>query len=227
MDRTYLPAHFAETRTDVLHGLIREHPLGTLVVLGREGLIANHLPFELDPEPAPFGTLRAHVSRANGVWRELPSAAEALVVFQGAQAYVTPAWYATKKEHGKVVPTWNYAVVHAHGAMRAVDDPEWLRGLVTRLTERFETPRAEPWRVTDAPADYVDKQLRGIVGLEMPIARLIGKWKMSQNRSREDRAGVVQGLRALEGEEERRVADAVEERMERDPGEAGESTPSN
>jgi transcriptional regulator len=189
----YLPSHFEETRVDTLHALIRAHPFGALVTLGPGGLDANHVPFEVDPDPAPFGTLRAHVARANPVWREV-AGAEVLVLFQGAETYISPSWYPTKQETAKVVPTWNYAVVHAHGSLRAIDDREWLRAFVTRLTDRHEAARADPWKVTDAPADYTDAMLGGIVGLEIPITRLVGKWKVSQNRPAQDRAGVVEGL---------------------------------
>jgi transcriptional regulator len=177
-----------------MHGLIREHPLGLLVTLGSEGLNGNHIPIEVDPDPAPFGTLRAHVARANPVWRDHATDVEALVVFQGPAGYVTPSWYPTKQESGKVVPTYNYAVVHAYGPMRIVEDAAWLRSLVGRLTDRFEATRDEPWRVTDAPADYIDAQLRAIVGIEIPITRLLGKWKMSQNRPEADRASVERAL---------------------------------
>jgi transcriptional regulator len=190
----YVPSHFAETRTEVLHQLIREHSQAVLVTLGSSGLTANHIPFELDPDPAPFGTLRGHVARANPVWHDFSKGMEALVVFQGPQAYISPSWYETKKQTGKVVPTYNYIVVHAHGALRVVEDPIWLRGLVERLTNRFEGERAEPWRVTDAPGEFVDKMLGAIVGLEIPLTRLIGKWKLSQNRPQADRDGVVKGL---------------------------------
>ena len=196
----YIPRHFAEERTEVLHRLIEAHPFATLVTLTAEGLDANHLPFELDPEPKPFGTLRGHVARGNPVWRSVARDAEVLVVFQGPDAYVSQALYPGKREHGKVVPTWNYAVVHAHGPLRAIEDPDWLRGLVERLTSRHERARSEPWKVTDAPADFVDKMLRAIVGLEIPIARLAGKWKLSQNRSDADRRGVVEGLSREGGE---------------------------
>jgi transcriptional regulator len=189
----YLPSHFEETRVETLHALIRAHPFGALVTLGPGGLGANHVPFEVDPDPAPFGTLCAHVARANPVWREADNA-EALVLFQGTETYISPSWYPTKQETAKVVPTWNYAVVHAHGRLRAIDDREWLRAFVTRLTDRHEAPRTDPWKVTDAPADYIDAMLGGIVGLEIPIARLVGKWKVSQNRPAQDRAGVVEGL---------------------------------
>ena len=190
----YLPKHFEETRIETLRELIRAHPLGALVTLTPGGLDANHVPFELDPDPAPFGTLRGHVARANPVWREPSRDVEALVIFQGPGAYISPALYPTKAETGRVVPTWNYAVVHAHGPLRAVDDREWLRSFVTRLTDRHESTRSDPWQVTDAPAEYVDQMLGAIVGLEIPLTRLVGKWKMSQNRPPADRAGVVEGL---------------------------------
>lgn len=190
----YVPRHFEETRVETLHELIRAHPLGALVTLTPGGLDANHIPFEVDPDPAPFGTLRGHVARANPVWREFAREAEALVLFQGPATYISPAWYPTKQETGRVVPTWNYAVVHAHGTPRFIEDRRWLRAFVERLTTRHETGRPHPWKVTDAPPEYIDTQLNAIVGLEIPIARLIGKWKVSQNRPPADRAGVVQGL---------------------------------
>ncbi|HEX9821999.1 MAG TPA: FMN-binding negative transcriptional regulator [Methylomirabilota bacterium] len=190
----YLPRHFEETRVETLHALIRAHPLGALVTLTPGGLDANHIPFEVDPDPAPFGTLRGHVARANPVWREFAREAEALVLFQGPETYISPAWYPTKQETGRVVPTWNYAVVHAHGTPRFIEDRAWLRAFVERLTTRHESGRPHPWKMTDAPPEYIDTQLGAIVGLEIPIARLIGKWKVSQNRPAADRAGVVQGL---------------------------------
>ena len=190
----YLPTHFEETRVQVLHALIGAHPLGALVAMTGAGLDANHIPFEVDPEPSPFGTLRGHVARANPVWRGISAGAEALVIFQGPDTYISPSWYETKVETGKVVPTWNYVVVHAHGVPRFIDDRAWLRAFVTRLTERHEAGRQTPWKVTDAPAEYIDAQLGAIIGLEIPIARLVGKWKVSQNRPPRDRAGVIDGL---------------------------------
>jgi len=203
----YLPKHFEETRVDVLHGLIRAHPLGALVTRSGDGLEANHIPFEIDPDPAPFGTLRAHVARANPVWRE--GLGEALVIFQGPEIYVSPSWYPSKREGGKVVPTWNYAVVHAYGALRAVDDAAWLRTFVERLTDRHEAARPDRWHVTDAPPDYVDKMVTAIVGIELPVARLAGKGKVSQNRPAADRAGVIAGLEADGDDAARAMAAAV------------------
>ena len=192
----YLPAHFAESRAEVLHALIRSHPLGLLVTQNGDGSIAaNDIPFVLDAsDDGSPGILRAHVARANPLWRTARGDVESLVVFQGPQGYISPAWYPAKAEHGKVVPTWNYVVVQARGALRAIDDREWLRAFVTRLTDRHESPRPAPWAVTDAPADYIDTMLGAIVGIEMPLTSLLGKWKMSQNRPATDREGVAQGL---------------------------------
>jgi transcriptional regulator len=210
----YLPKHFEESRVEVMHELIKAHPLGALVTLGSDGLNANHLPIEVDPDPAPFGTLRGHVARANPVWRDRAADVEALVVFQGPATYVTPSWYQTKRETGKVVPTYNYAVVHAYGPLRTIEDAAWLRSLVERLTRRFEAPRAAPWQVTDAPAGYIDAQLRAIVGIEIPITRLLGKWKVSQNRSAADRAGVAEALRAADDPDAAALARWVEQSLD-------------
>ena len=190
----YLPEHFAEQRVDLLHRLISEHPVGALVVSTADGLEANHLPFELDAEPAPFGTLRGHVARANPVWHQFTRGVEALVIFHGPQAYISPSWYPSKEMTGEVVPTYNYLAVHGYGEIKIIHEREWLRALVTRLTDRFEANRAAPWRVSDAPAAFIDKQLSAIVGIEIPLTKLIGKWKVSQNRPAADRAGVVAGL---------------------------------
>ena len=218
----YVPSHFEETRIEVLHRLIRECSFAALVTLGSDGLDANHVPFELDADPPPLGTLRAHVARGNPVWRDFSRDLEALVLFQGPQAYITPSWYETKKETGKVVPTYNYAVVHAHGPLRIVEDQEWLRGLVERLTNRYEAGRPQPWKVADAPGDFVDKQLRAIIGLEIPITRLVGKWKVSQNRPAADRDGVVRGLREIGDANAVAMANLVERRAH--PETAGPGT---
>jgi transcriptional regulator len=193
----YLPSHFEEKRPELLRELVLTHPFGTLVTLGADGLNANHIPFELTDDGSPFGILRAHVARANPVWREFSSAVEALAIFQGAHAYVSPSWYPSKQDNGKAVPTWNYMVVHARGPLRVVDDVEWLRGLVTRLTERHEASNTQPWKVTDAPPDYIDKMLSAIVGIEIPVTQLIGKWKVSQNQPEANRKGVEARLREI------------------------------
>jgi transcriptional regulator len=211
----YLPGHFEETRIEVLHDLIRAHPLGALVTLGPDGPEANHIPFEIDPEPAPFGTLRAHVARANPLWKAIAADGRALAIFQGAQAYVSPSWYPSKREGGKVVPTWNYAVVHAYGTLRAIEDRTWLRALVERLTDRHEARRAAPWKVSDAPAGFVEQMLGAIVGIELTVTRLTGKWKTSQNRPAADRAGVVEGLLADGGEAAAAMAELVRRTVER------------
>jgi transcriptional regulator len=192
----YIPPLHKEDRIDVLHEAIRGTGLATLVTTTPDGLIASHIPLLLDPEPAPYGTLIGHLARPNPQARG--AIGEALVIFQGPEAYITPSWYATKRETAKVVPTWNYVAVHAYGTIEFFDDKERLRDIVTRLTRRQEEARAEPWAVTDAPADFIDTMLKGIVGLALPITRLEGKWKMSQNRPAEDRAGVVAGLTAEE-----------------------------
>ena len=205
----YMPAHFEESRVDVLHALIRAHPLGTLVTMTANGLEANHLPFQIHPEPAPFGTLRGHVARANRLWRDSLPGVDALVVFSGPDAYVSPGWYPSKRESGKVVPTWNYAVVHAHGPLRIIDDREWLRAFVSGLTHRFESPRDDPWKVTDAPSDYIDQMLGAIVGIEIPVMRALGKWKVSQNRAQRDREGVAAGLLQEGGEDAMPMSELV------------------
>ena len=191
---------FREERIDVMHALIKAHPLATLVTLTAQGIEANHIPLLIDAEPTaldtPFGVLRGHVARANPIWRTQSAGGDALAVFQGPQGYITPSWYPSKSQHGKVVPTWNYAVVHAHGPLNFIEDAPWLRKLVTRLTVSQESPRAQPWQVSDAPPDYVDTMLKAIVGIEMPVRRLQGKWKMSQNRLPQDRAGVMEALEA-------------------------------
>lgn len=192
----YQPPAFREDRPAVLHDFIRAHPLGLLISGGPDGLLANPVPFLLDPDPAPFGTLRAHLAKANAQWQALAAGRDVLVVFQGADAYVSPGWYASKREHGRVVPTWNYAIVQARGTARVVQDAAWLHAIVSRLTERHETGRAAPWAVTDAPDEFVAAQLRGIVGLEIPLTALEGKLKASQNRPEPDRQGVVAGLSA-------------------------------
>jgi transcriptional regulator len=201
----YQTPQFEETRIEVMHELIRAHPLATLVTLtGTAGaeLDANHIPMLVDAPSAgaPFGTLRGHVARANPLWRDFSAQHGALAVFQGAQTYVTPAWYPEKQASGKVVPTWNYVVVHARGPLLVRDDAAWLLRFVTGFTDINEAGRDRPWRVSDAPPDYIDNMLRQIVGIEMPIRHISGKWKLSQNKTAATREGVVQGLSTAAGE---------------------------
>ncbi|ALA18418.1 MULTISPECIES: FMN-binding negative transcriptional regulator [Chelatococcus] len=192
----YQPPHFREERLEVQHALIRAHPLGLMITSGEDGPLANPVPFLLDAEAAPKGVLRAHLARANRQWQALAAGEPALAVFQGVDTYVTPSWYETKKETGKVVPTWNYAIVQVRGPVRVIEDKEWLRRQITALTAQHEGGRMEPWAVTDAPEDFVAAQLKGIVGIEMTIEAIDGKWKVSQNRPAPDRIGVAEGLAA-------------------------------
>ena len=192
----YVPPLFKEDRVDVLHATMRQVGLATLVTLTDAGLIASHLPVLLDPEPAPYGTLIGHLARPNPQAKGAVSGIDALMIFQGPDAYITPSWYETKRQNGKVVPTWNYVTIHAYGPVTFFNDADRLRDVVTRLTDREEAKRAEPWAVTDAPADFVEGMLKAIVGFSIPVTRLEGKWKMSQNRPAEDRAGVIDGLAA-------------------------------
>lgn len=206
----YVPGQFREDRVEVLHDWVRRIAFGSLVTLGEDGLEASHVPVLIDPAPAPFGTLSGHIARANPQWRNAKPGISALAIFTGPNSYISPGFYPTKRATGKVVPTWNYVAVHVTGKLRFFDDAESLRRIVTRLTERHEAPRAAPWAVTDAPADYIAAMLKAIVGFELVIERLEGKWKMSQNRPAEDRAGVVEGLAKEGGSAE--VAAIVAER---------------
>lgn len=192
----FLPPIFREDRLDVQLDLIRTHPFGLMVINGPKRLDANPLPFLIYPEEGAHGTLRAHFSRGNPLLQELASVHECLVVFQGPQKYITPSWYPTKQESGKVVPTWNYATVHAWGRPRVIDDPAWLRPHLADMTQSQESARLNPWKVDDAPDEYIVEQMQRVVGLEIPINHIEGKWKVSQNRSRADRRGVVTGLLA-------------------------------
>lgn len=197
----YQPDVFREDHLETLHSLIRAHPLATLITSGIGGLLANLVPFTI-VDGGEKGTLRAHVAKANDQVDALRSGSETLVVFQGADAYITPSWYVSKREHGRVVPTWNYAVVQARGAPRVIDDPHWLRAQIQALTATQEQKRATPWSVNDAPEPFISGQIKAIIGIEIPIVTLEGKWKVSQNRSDADRQGVVEGLRKEDISEE-------------------------
>jgi transcriptional regulator len=190
----YLPKHFEERDPDRLRGFIRRYPLGALVTATESGLDANHIPFLCADTGGAGGTLHGHIARANPLWREGVRDGTALVIFQGPDSFISPSWYPSKRENARVVPTWNYAVVHVHGVLRFVDDPAWVRSHVEALTREHEGTRDVPWAVTDAPADFVDKMVAAVVGIEISITQLVGKWKVSQNRSISDRLGVVEAL---------------------------------
>lgn len=212
----YQPPHFREDRLAVQHALIRTHSLGLLVTAGPGGLQANHVPFLIDADGSEHGTLRVHLARANPQLQELTAITECLVVFQGPQQYISPSLYPTKREHGKVVPTWNYITVHAWGQPRVIDDAAWLRRQVEDLTLHKEGSRPAPWTVSDAPEQFVAAQLKGIIGIEIPIARIEGKWKVSQNRPAVDQTGVVAGLRG-NGDDAEIMAALVAERIKGAP----------
>ena len=190
----YVPPHFKQERPDALHRIIREHPLGTLVTHGPEGLDADHVPFEFDAEAGPAGTLSAHVARANTLWQRCPSGTEVMVIFRGAQAYVSPNWYPSKHETHRQVPTWNYEVVHAYGTVTVHDSDRWVRALVARLTRHHEASEPRPWKMGESPPDYIDMMLRNIVGIEIVLTRLVGKSKLSQNREPRDRLNAAETL---------------------------------
>lgn len=208
----YLPKSFHETRIDVLHALMRDYPFGTVIMQGADGLAANHLPFEL----AGDTSLHGHVARGN----ELANAdgAQVLVIFQGADGYISPNWYPSKHETGREVPTWNYAVVHVHGRLRVTDDKAWLRSLLERLTNRHEASQPKPWRVDDAPEDHIEKMLRMIVGIDIAIERIEGKFKLSQNHPDANRAGVLRGLAERNGRRDTELAELMQQAEERRHG---------
>lgn len=213
----YIPASFREHRIEVMHDFMRAHPFGLLITGGAGGLQATPIPFLLDADEGGNGTLRAHLARANPHWQALAGVEECLVVFQGEHGYVTPSWYASKAATGKVVPTWNYAAVHAWGKPAVVEDAAWLRRQIEALTRGQEARRAQPWAVGDAPDDYLAAQMRAIVGIEISIARIEGKWKLSQNRDEADRRGVVAGLRDADDPHRNiPLADLVESRLKSD-----------
>jgi transcriptional regulator len=208
----YQPAHFREDRLDVQHHFIESNPLGHLVTSGATGLIANPLPFYIVAAASPLGTLKGHLARANPQWQQLDPRQEALVIFQGVNCYITPSWYETKRETGKVVPTWNYVAVHVYGKPRVIEDPDWIAAQVTELTRRQEAGRAEPWAVSDAPKTFIDAQIKAIVGIEIPIDRIEGKWKVSQNRPERDQKRVIEELRSAGGDISQRMAELVTNR---------------
>jgi transcriptional regulator len=190
----YLPAHFAEQRTEVLHALIRDYPLCTLITRLDDRSEANHVPLHLATSGDGNCVLRGHLARSNPAWQKHPPTLDVLGIFQGPQAYVSPSWYPTKHEHGKAVPTWNYVSVHVQGRLQVIDDPNWLRQQLDILVATHESGADKPWAIEDAPADYIDKMLAAIVGIEISVTEMLGKWKISQNQPVNNRAGVVNGL---------------------------------
>ena len=190
----YLPSHFSETDLAVLHALMQANPLASLVTLTSDGVNADHIPLLLAPAEGACGVLRGHVARSNPVWQRTLPQSDVLAIFQGIDQYISPTWYPTKHEHGKAVPTWNYAVVHATGKLRVVDDPVWLRAQLSLLTQQHEEAMPQPWSIHDAPFDYIEKMIAAVVGIEIVITQLQGKWKVSQNQPAQNREGVVAGL---------------------------------
>jgi len=215
----YQPEHFRVDDLPQMHALMRARPFAALASAGAYGLYASHMPTVLKDD-GHFGLVEFHLARANPHSKYLAECTEALLIFQGPEAYITPNWYPSKAEHQKVVPTWNYAVVHAYGRPEAMQDPHWLRRHVGELTAQQERTEARPWEVTDAPASFIDGMVRGIVGFRFAIARLEGKWKMSQNRAMPDREGVVAGLRARTAGEDLEIADIVSQQV-KDGGTSG------
>lgn len=190
----YVPEHFAENRPEELHRIIRDYPFGTLISNSAQGLDADHIPFEFDPGTGTHGVLTAHLARANTLWQRCPTGTQVLVVFHGPQAYVSPSWYPSKHEEHRQVPTWNYQVVHVHGVLTVLDDDRFTRGVVARLTRHHEAGEPIPWKMGDAAPGYVDELLRHVVGIQIDITSLVGKFKLSQNKEDRDRLGAAQGL---------------------------------
>jgi transcriptional regulator len=207
----YIPRANEEKRVSVMHALMVSQPLATLVTLGTSGLFASHVPMVLDQDGSQFGLLKCHISRANTQWRDFVPTVDALAIFAGYQHYISPTWYPGTKQHGREVPTWNYVVVHAYGSLKVIQDEHWLLENVQKLTDIHEAGSAVPWKVSDAPEDFIKSQLKGIVGLELKIQRLEGKWKVSQNRTEEERKGVIEGLTKLNTPDSLAMKTLVEE----------------
>lgn len=211
----YIPTYHEQVDIDAAYTLIDTYPLGAWVAPGEIGLIANHIPFVLDRTRGNFGTLIGHVSRANAIWRHVSTVESSVVLFQGPQAYISPSWYPEKVKHGKVVPTWNYAVVHAHGVPRVIHDEMWLRDMLSRLTAANEKTQPAPWKISDAPDDYIASLLRAIVGIEIPIEKIEAKLKASQDEALQNRLGTVHGLNALGNKNSSEMASLVQQEIDR------------
>lgn len=203
----YVPKHFEVTDVKALHELINDYPLATLVTMSEKGLNANHIPMHFVATSAePYGNLRGHIARANPLLEDIKAENQSLAIFHGPNAYITPSWYETKKEHGKVVPTWNYVVVHVYGRLQVVDNPDWLRAQLEALTDHNEAQFLKPWAVDDAPADFTEKLLESIVGIEMKVSKLLGKWKVSQSQPLQNKISVIKGLK---DNQQQKMADLV------------------
>lgn len=205
----YQPPYHREDRLPIHHALIRAYPLGTMITSGPGGLDGNPLPFVLDEKAGLKGVLKSHIARENRQWRDFDPRMEVLVVFMGPQTYVSPSWYVAKQESGEVVPTWNYACVHVYGTIRLIDDRDWLFSQIRDLTDLEERERTSPWSIDEAPAGFISAMLEAIIGIEITISRIEGKWKVSQNRSEDDRRGIIAGLRGSGDETDRAMADLV------------------
>lgn len=190
----YIPKHFDETNLDVMQALMRDYPLSTLVTLSAEGLNANHIPLHWMDDGSDYGCLRGHVARANPMWTDADRGLDVLAIFQSENAYISPSWYASKQQTGKVVPTWNYAAVHAYGALRVIDDAVWIRNQLEAMTTHHEAAFPEPWAISDAPHDFTGKLIEHIIGIEISVTRLLGKWKVSQNQPAENQDSIIEGL---------------------------------
>lgn len=206
----YVPKNFEQSDIEVLHDLIVTYPFATLVTMASNGINANHIPLHLVKDKGQYGTLQGHVARANPVWFDIDNDVETLIIFQGPNSYITPSWYPTKQEYGKVVPTWNYVTVHAYGKLRVIDDPVWVKSQLELLTAQQEESFNKPWAVSDAPIEFTNKMISAIVGIEILITKLTGKWKVSQNQPALNQAGVVEGLKSLSTSEATKVAALVE-----------------
>ena len=214
----YTPKYHALTNVAAMRAHIAEYPLGAWVCMAQSQLMANHIPFVLDVQHGAHGRLLGHVSRANPVWRQLADGAPSVVMFMGPHAYITPSWYPGKHQHGKVVPTWNYVTVHAHGMARPIEDTEWILDVINRLTDAQESRRDTPWRVSDAPAAYIDQMLKAVVGIDIKIERLEGRLKVSQDEDEQDRLGTVEGLRRTSHAPAQTLSDLVLREMRRSEG---------
>lgn len=210
----YIPTFNEEKDISVLHALIKAHPLGVWATMASGDIVVNHIPFVLHENRGELGTLVGHVARANSIWQGCSTDLDSVIVFQGDQAYITPSWYPSKHKHGKAVPTWNYAVVHAQGIPKVIEDPEWLLQHVSELTDIHESQQSLPWKVTDAPEDYIEKLIGAIVGIEIPVSKLSGKWKLGQNRPEPDKLGTIAGLMSRDNPQSHGLAQLLKEHIQ-------------